>query len=106
YEDLVAQLDPALAAWLADPERLHCTRQQLHALSPVLQLAAPSAGECTAFLQQFLGITSVPVGPGGAKRRCGVLLVMRVLAALEREGAICSVDTIRYTMSAGVTPGG
>jgi hypothetical protein len=106
YDAAVRTLDPELAAWLADPDALECTKTQVEALRPVLQLDAPTRPECDAFLRQFVGAEFEQADAEGRERRKGIVLALRSVEALEEEGTAPTVEMIRHVMAAGVTPGG
>jgi hypothetical protein len=106
YDAAVQALDPELAKWLADPDALACTKAQVEALRPVLQLDLPSSLECDEFLRQFVGAEFERADAEGRERRKGIVLALRAMAALEEEGTAPTVEMIRHAMAAGVTPGG
>lgn len=94
-----------LAAWLADPDDLECSRKRLISLDSVLNLDKPSVAEQRAFLKQYLAAEHEPT-TSGDDRRNGLLLALRTLGALQAEDAEQTVDTLRHTMAAGRTPNG
>lgn len=106
YEAAVQNLDPELATWLADPDALTCTKARVESLRPVLALDKPSAGERSAFLRQYFSAEFEQGQEGGKRRRKGLVLALRTVAALQEEDADQTVETIRHVMAAGITPGG
>lgn len=106
YGEEVQKLGPAVAWWLADPHQLTCTKKFLQKLKPVLVLETPSAGEQTAFMQQYFAVEFGKLSEGGKHRRKGLMLALRTLAALEEEEAGTTMEDIRHAMAAGCTPGG
>jgi hypothetical protein len=100
YEDVALQrLSPTLFTWLKSSEDVACTLKRLEKLRPVLSLTKPDGAEIAAFVKQFYDAEP--------RRHAGVLLALRSLEALDiDQPGSHSIDRIRHTMAAGMTPFG
>jgi len=90
--------------WMADVTDLEATPKKVKSLASILNLKAPSVGECNAFLDQYFP-SEKPDDIESSKfhRWAGLTLALRAIDSCNKEEVDADESQIRMTMARGST---